>query len=143
MIVIDTNVLSEAWKAAPDADVLAWLDAQPIEALYLAAVTVAEIRLGVATMPAGKRQRTFRERLEGDVLPAFSGRVRPFDLEASRPYADFMARAKAAGRAIGRADGYIAATAGVRGFSVATRDTSPFLAAGVRVTDPWQAGRVP
>lgn len=54
-----------------------------------------------------------------------------------------MARAKAAGRAIGRADGYIAATAALRGFSVATRDTSPFLAAGVPVIDPWQAGQNP
>ena len=143
MIVLDSNVISEAWKAAPDAGVLTWLDVQAIETLYLSAVTVAELRLGVATMPAGKRQKIFQERLESEVLPAFSGRVLPFDIEASRIYAGFMARAKAAGRAIGRVDGYIAATAAVRGFSVATRDTSPFLAAGVRVIDPWAAGRVP
>ncbi len=139
MIVLDTNVISEAWKASPDAGVLAWLDAQAIGTLYLSAVTVAELRLGVATMPTGKRQRIFHERLEGEVLPAFSGRVLAFDLEASRVYAAFMARAKTAGRAIGRADGYIAATAAVRGFAVATRDTPPFLAAGVSVIDPWEA----
>ncbi|GAB6845919.1 hypothetical protein HNR00_003013 [Methylorubrum rhodinum] len=143
MIVLDTNVISEAWKAAPDASVVAWLDAQVIDTLYLSAVTVAELRLGVATMPSGKRQRIFQERLDGEVLPAFTDRVLPFDLEASRVYAEFMARAKAAGRAIGRADGYIAATAALRGFSVATRDTSPFLAAGVPVIDPWQAGQNP
>lgn len=53
MIVLDTNVISEAWKAAPDASVVAWLDAQVIDTLYLSAVTVAELRLGVATMPSG------------------------------------------------------------------------------------------
>lgn len=100
MIVLDTNVVSEAWKAAPNAGVLAWLDAQAIETLYLSAVTVAELRLGVATMPMGKRQRIFEERLEGEVLSAFSGRVLVFELGASRLYAEFMAWAKTEGRAI-------------------------------------------
>ncbi|UMY17076.1 type II toxin-antitoxin system VapC family toxin [Methylobacterium organophilum] len=139
MIVLDTNVISELWRVVPDPAVRAWIDAQVVETLYLSAVTVAELRLGIAVMSAGKRQRTYRDRLEREVLPAFAGRVLPFDLDAARHYADFMAQAKTAGRAIAQADGHIAAIAAARGFIVASRDTSPFEAAGVRVVDPWKA----
>jgi predicted nucleic acid-binding protein len=139
MIVLDTNVIFELWKAAPDPNVLAWVNAQMVETLYLSAITVAELRFGLAAMPPGKRRTIFQDRLEGEVLPAFTGRVLPFDLEASKAYADLMAQAKAVGRAIGTADGYIAGTAAACGFMVATRDTSPFEAAGVAIINPWEA----
>ncbi|MDZ4138407.1 MAG: type II toxin-antitoxin system VapC family toxin [Erythrobacter sp.] len=137
MIILDTNVISELWKVTPEPIVLAWVDGQMIETLYLSAVTVAELRLGTATMPQGKRRAVYQDRLEREVLPAFVGRILPFDLEASHTYADFMSQAEASGKAIGMADAYIAATAIVRGFAVATRDTSPFVAAGVKVINPW------
>lgn len=138
MIVLDTSVISELWKAEPNAAVRAWIDEQAVETLYLSVVTVAELRFGLATMPEGRRRTVYLDRLERDVLPVFAGRVLPFDLDASRAYADLMARARTAGRAIGMADGYIAATAAVRGFAVATRDTRPFEAAGLSVISPWE-----
>lgn len=139
MILIDTNVISELWRAEPNPDVLAWIDAQTMETLYLSVITVAELRFGLAAMPQGKRRTVYQERLEKDVLPAFAGRVLAFDLDASHAYADLMARARVAGQAIGKADGYIAATACASGLMVATRDTSPFEAAGLRVVNPWEA----
>lgn len=139
MIVLDTNVISELWRIAPDPNVLAWIDAQAIETFYLSAITVAEVSFGLAAMPAGKRRTIYQDRLEKEVLPAFSGRVLPFDLDASRAYADFMVHAKAAGKGISTADGYIAATAAAHGFMVATRDTSPFDAAGLSTINPWEA----
>lgn len=141
MILIDTNVVSEPWKPAPDPRVLAWIDAQAVETLFLSAVTIAELRFGIAAMAAGKRRSTLHDRLERDVLPLFAGRILSIDLDASRAYADLMAEARASGRAIGTADGYIAATAAVRGLTVATRDTSPFEAAGLKVINPWDEGR--
>lgn len=140
MILIDTNVISEPWKPVPDARVLAWIDAQAIETLYLSAITVAELRFGIAAMPVGRKRMTLHDRLEREVLPLFQGHVLPFDLDATRAYADLMAQAKASGRAIGKADGYIAATAVARGFTVATRDVSPFEAAGLKIINPWDAG---
>ncbi len=137
MIVLDTNVISELWKKEPDPNVLAWIDAQIVETLCLSTITVAELRYGVATMPEGKRRSIYDERLEREVLPAFSGRILSFDLDASRAYAQLMAAARATGRAVGQADGYVAATASARGLMVATRDTSPFEAAGLQVIDPW------
>ena len=138
MILIDTNVISELWRVTPDPTMLAWIDAQTIETFYLSTITVAELRFGLATMPAGKRCMIYQNRLEREVLPAFTGRILPFDLKASQAYADLMAQTKVAGKAIGKADGYIAATAVVHRLTVATRDTSPFEAAGLNVINPWK-----
>lgn len=138
MILLDTNVISELWKIAPDPNALAWVDAQVVETLYISAITVAELRFGVACLPKGKRRATYQERLERDVLAAFAGRVLPFDLAASQAYGELMVRAKMAGKAIGKADGYIASTAIANGLAVATRDLSPFAAAGLVVIDPWR-----
>jgi hypothetical protein len=139
MILIDTNVISELWRTEPNPNVLAWVDAQTVETLYLSAVTVAELRFGLATMPEGKRRTIYQERLEKEVLPTFAGRVLPFNLDASQAYADLMARARAGGKAIGKADGYIAATATACGLMVATRDISPFETAGLKILNPWEA----
>lgn len=139
MILIDTNVISELWKIAPNAGVLTWIDMQAVETLYLSAITVAELRFGLATMPEGKRRSIYRDRLEREVLPTFAGRVLPFDLDASQAYADLMARVMAEGKVISKADGYIAATAATRFLRVATRDVAPFQAAGLNVIDPWEA----
>ena len=138
MILVDTNVISELWRIAPDPGVLAWVDAQAIETLYLSAVTVGELRFGVASMPQGRRRTVYQERLEREVLPAFAGRVLAFDLDASQAYASLMARAQRDGQAIGMADGYIAATASSRALTVATRDAAPYLAARVKVINPWE-----
>lgn len=138
MILLDTNVISEPWKPVPEPRVLAWIDAQAIETLFLSAVTVAELRFGIGAMPPGRRRSVLHERLEQEVLPLFEGRVLSFDLAASQAYAELMVQARSEGRAIGKADGYIAATAASRGYVVASRDVSPFEAAGVRVLNPWE-----
>ena len=137
MILVDTNVISEPLRHAPEPRVIEWIDAQPIETLYLAAITVAELRFGVASLPVGKRRNRLHEGLEKQVLPLFAGRVLPFEMSTSLSYAELMAKARAAGLAIGTADRYIAATATANGMMVATRDTHPFEAAGLSVVNPW------
>jgi predicted nucleic acid-binding protein len=138
MILIDTNVISEPLRKTPDPLVIEWIDAQPLETLYLSAITVAELRFGVASLPTGKRRDRLHESMENRVLPLFTGRVLAFDLPASQAYAELMSRARAAGLAIGAADGYIAATAAANRMAVATRDAAAFEAAGIPVIDPWQ-----
>lgn len=139
MILLDTNVVSEPLRRAPDARVIAWIDAQALDTLFLSAITVADLRAGLALLPAGKRRTGLQENLEKHMLPLFAGRVLPFDLACTQAYAALMAKARGAGLAIATADGYIAAIAAANGFSVATRDASPFEAAGVTVINPWQA----
>ena len=137
MILLDTNVVSEPLKAAGDTNVLAWIDAQIIETLYLSTISLAELRFGIAVLPEGKRRDTLHFSLEQRVLPLFAGRILPFDDLASQSYATLRARARVDGQAIAPADGYIAAIAATHRFAVATRDTSPFDAVDLAVINPW------
>jgi toxin FitB len=137
MILLDTNVISEPLRDTPDMKVIEWIDTQPLETLYLSAITIAELRAGVARLPVGKRRSTLWDKLENRLLPLLLGRVLSFDVACTQAYAELTARARADGRAIAMADGLIAATAAARGFAVATRDISPFEAAGVAVINPW------
>lgn len=140
MILLDTNVISEAMKPAPDDTLRAWLDEQAAETLYLSSVTIAELLYGIGALPAGKRKDRLTEALDG-VMELFADRVLPFDIAAARRYADLAVKARAAGKGFPTPDGYIAAIAASRGFVVATRDTSAFDAAGVAVINPWNMQR--
>ena len=137
MILLDTNVVSEPLKLTGDVGVLTWIDAQIIETLYLSTISLAELRFGIAALAPGKRRDTLHTSLEQRILPLFAGRILPFDAAASEAYAVLRTRARAQGKAIAPADGYIAATAIDKGLMVATRDTGPFEAAGLTVINPW------
>jgi hypothetical protein len=139
MILLDTNVISEPQRREPHARVLAWLDAQALETLYLSAITVAELRAGIALMPVGKRRDSLHDNLEKRLLPMFANRVLSFDLACTKAYAELLAKSRAAGLAVETADALIAAIALANGFAVATRDSRPFEAAEVNVINPWQA----
>lgn len=138
MILLDTNVVSEAMKPEPAPAVRAWLDAQAAETLYLSSVTIAEILFGVGALPAGRRKDNLAAAFDG-ALKLFADRVLPFDTRAARRYAELAVRARAAGKGFPTPDGYIAAIAAAQGFAVASRDTSAFMAAGLAALNPWTA----
>jgi len=138
MILLDTNVVSEAMKPEPAPAVRHWLDEQAAETLYLSSVTVAELMFGIGALPEGKRKDKLTAALEG-VLKFFEPRILPFDTNAARRYADLAVKARAAGKGFPTPDGYIAAIAASHGFGVASRDASAFKAAGLTVIDPWSA----
>lgn len=136
MIVLDTNVVSEAMKPEPCPAVRAWLNDQVTETLYLSSVTLAELLFRIAALPAGKRKEMLAQTLAG-LMGLFRDRVLPFDTDAARHYAELAVRARTAGLGFPTPDGYIAAIAASRGFIVASCDTAPFEAAGVSVINPW------
>lgn len=138
MIVLDTNVVSEAMKPAPEPRVKAWLDQQVAETLYLSSVTVAELLFGIAALPEGRRKQALGDVVDG-LLAVFADRVLAFDLPAAQRYAQLATQARAQGRGLPTPNGYIAAIAASQGFIVASRDTAPFAAAGVDVINPWEA----
>lgn len=138
MIVLDTNVVSEAMKPEPHPAVLNWLNEQASQTLYLSSVTLAELLFGIGVLAEGRRKDRLTLALDG-LLGLFRDRVLPFDTDAARRYADLAVAAKAAGRGFPTPDGYIAAIAASRGFIVASRDTAPYEAAGVSVIDPCAA----
>lgn len=84
MIPVDTNVMPEPLRREPNAAVIEWLDAQNVETLYLAAISLAELRFGVAALPEGRRRDWLQQSIGQRVLPLFRGRILPFDDAASR-----------------------------------------------------------
>ena len=136
MILLDTNVVSEAMRPEPHPAVRDWLDAQAAETLFLSSVTVAELMFAIGALPKGKRKDNLVATLNG-VLELFAARILPFDIEAARRYGDLAVKARAAGKGLPTPDGYIASIAAAHGFAVASRDTSAFNAAGLSVIDPW------
>ena len=137
MIVLDTNVVSEAMKPNPHPAVQAWLDEQAAETLYLSSVTLAELLFGIGSLSAGRRKNALTQTLDG-LLDLFGDRVLAFDTDSARRYAELAVKARAAGKGLPTPDGYIAAIAAERGFTVATRDVAPFQAAGLNVINPWE-----
>lgn len=139
MIVLDTNVLSETLRPVPDAQVLAWLDAQPTSALFTTTITRAEILHGVRLLSKGRR----RDKLQSVVLVIldedFSGRILAFDSAAADEYVDIVAGRKAKGRPISQFDAMIAAVARAHGATLATRNTRDFTDCGIDLVDPWKA----
>lgn len=140
MIVLDTNVVSEPMKPSGNPVVQIWLDRQVVETLFLAATSLSELLVGIEILPDGKRKEGLAAALTELMEMLFGSRILPFDRQAAVACAPIVTHARAGGKIISVADGQIAAIAAVRGFTVATRDTEPFLAAGVTVINPWEAG---
>jgi len=139
VILLDTNVVSEAMRPAPHPAVRDWLDAQAAETLFLASVTVAELTFGGGgALPDGRRKERLAAAIDG-ALALFGARILPFDIAAARRYGELAVKARAAGKGFPTPDGYIAAIAAAHGFAVASRDAGAFAAAGLVVIDPWIA----
>ena len=137
MIILDTNVVSEPLKPAPEPKVLAWLDNQVAETLYLTSVNLAELLAGIETLPVGRRRTDLHRALTEQMMPLFEGRILPFDKKAAEAFARINAGTKALGNPINFADGMIAAIASAHGFILATRNENDFKAAGIGLINPW------
>ena len=138
MILLDTNVVSEAMKPLPNSQVLDWLNMQAAETLFVSSITFAELLFGVAAMPQGQRKLRLEETVDG-LADMYKGRILGFDLDTAKTYAQLAALAKSKGHGFPTADGYIAAIAASKRMIVATRDTAPFAAVGLEVINPWLA----
>jgi predicted nucleic acid-binding protein len=139
VIVLDTNVISEPLKPLANTAVVAWLDSQPKESLYLCAPVLMEVLLGIAFLPGGKRKTSMTMVMQATLTNYFADRFLAFEREAAVSYASLASRASARGFSISVADCQIAAIAAVHGFTIATRDTAPFRAVGVPIVNPWES----
>ena len=139
MIILDTNVLSALMRTAPARPVVAWLDRQPAESVWITSITIFEARLGLALLPPGRRRRTleaaFVRLLEDDL----ENRVLDFDAAASTAAASLAADRQRAGRPADMRDTQIAGIAVARHGTLATRNVRHFADLKVPVVDPWTA----
>ncbi len=138
MILLDTNVISEALRERPDPAVSAWLDEQPEEELWTTSVVIAELLSGIELMPSGRKQRTLREAVEEMIVEDFRGQILTFNLPAARQYAQILAARRKTGRPIREMDAQIAAIARVHGAALATRDVNDFAGCNLAVVNPWE-----
>ena len=137
MFLIVTNVISELMRATPAPSVLSWFSTQDPSTLYLSAVTEAELRTGIAILPAGQRREGLRAALDATISEDFEGRILPFDTDAAKAYAEIAAGRRSAGRPIADADCQIAAIAREAAMPVVTRNTRDFEGCGIGLINPW------
>jgi predicted nucleic acid-binding protein len=139
MIILDTNVLSALMQLQPDPQVVAWLDGQPAESIWLSTVTVFEARYGLALLADGQRKSLLQQRLDGLLQDDLDNRVLPFDASAAAQAAVLAAERKRRGRPVDMRDTFIAGIALARRASIATRNTRHFEDLSVPVVNPWTA----
>ncbi|MGF9562360.1 type II toxin-antitoxin system VapC family toxin [Neorhizobium sp. JUb45] len=137
MIILDTNVISEVAKTDAHHQVQAWIDRQQRRSLYATAISLGEIMFGIERLPEGHRKSALRQGMQQILQRYLAGRILSFDERAARIYGRIVAYASVHGKTVHIADGQIAAIAQAHHFTVATRDTAPFVAAGVSVINPW------
>jgi len=138
LILLDTNVLSEFMRVAPEPGVVAWLDAQPGDKIWICAVTQAEVELGIALLPEGRRKQGLKLQAEALFQEDFAGRCLPFDGVAAGHYARIVAARTGIGKPISVEDAQIAAIALTHGLTLATRNVADFRnIEALAVMDPW------
>lgn len=137
MIILDTNVISEILRPAPDERVVAWLEAQPRTALFTTTVTRGELLYGVRLLPEGQRKVALLQAVLAIFASDLAGQVLDFDEEAADAYAEIAAERRARGRPVSQFDAMIAGIVRSRGASLATRNVKDFSDCGIGVIDPW------
>ena len=138
MILLDTNVLSELMRATPEPKVLAWLDAQPASGIWISAVTVGEIRLGIALLPEGQRKERLVTLADEMFEEDFPESCLAYDLAAAEHYAAIVAGRSLRGRPISVEDAQIAAIARSAGLTLATRNTKNLVDIDrLELVNPW------
>lgn len=137
MIILDTNVVSEALRPQPSSGVVEWLNRQHEEQLFITSINVAELRAGIEVMPEGRRKSDLREQIGAFLLGVFGNRILSFDLASAEHYGRIVGKLKPLGLSISSLDCQIAAIAKSNGSTIATRDVKPFLDVGLDVINPW------
>ena len=137
--LLDTNVISELRRPRPDPKVVAFVRAQPLDLFYLSAVTLAEIRFGIETVPEPARRAELHDWLTHRVRPMFEGRVLPVSEDVMFKWRLLVEDGRKAGHTFSQPDLIIAATGLHHGLTIVTRDTSDYERARVAVLNPWVA----
>jgi predicted nucleic acid-binding protein len=138
-IILDTNVVSEPKRPAPDPTVQSWFEAQNVDRLYLTTTVIGELAVGIERLPPGRRRADFRRWLEALISDDFAGRILVFDVAAALIYGRLVATALARGRPPTVGDAQIAAVAQRNQMAVASRDIRGFDSLEVTIVDPWEA----
>ncbi len=142
MIVLDTNVIAEAWRLNPDPAVMAWLNAQAIQNQFICTPAIAELRYGIERLETSLRKQYLNAAVDR-LIEGYRGRVLNFDVAAAMQFGRITATRAGMGRRLEPMDAMIAAIALGNRMALATRDTEDFLDIGLELIDPFAIGTVP
>jgi predicted nucleic acid-binding protein len=137
MILLDTNVISEHLRPRPNPNVIAWIDAQPANEVYICTPVLAELRFGAERLSPGPKQSDLHAAIDRIESSLYQGRILPFDAAAAAQYGRLAANRERMGRCMGQMDGLIAAIALAHQATVATRDERDFAGLGFEVVNPF------
>ena len=135
--LLDTNIVSELRRPKPEPKVVSFVRAQPLDALFISVVTLAEIRFGIELLPDVTRRTQLSDWLAHKVRPMFEQRVLPISEEIMLKWRLLVEEGRKTGHTFSQPDLLIAATALHHGLTIATRDTPEYVNAGVAVLNPW------
>jgi predicted nucleic acid-binding protein len=135
--LLDTNILSELRRQKPEPKVVVFVSAQPLERLYVSAVTLAEIRFGIERLEDAGRRRALRDWLTHKVRPMFEQRVLPVSEDVMFTWRLLLEEGRKAGHTFSQPDLLIAATALHHGLTVVSRDRGGYERANVPIFNPW------
>jgi hypothetical protein len=135
--LIDTNVLSEVQRRAPNLKVLGWLDAVDEDRAFISVASIAELRRGVALMNDGRRRAALSAWLTNDLPTRFAERILPIDNTVAEHWGELLAQSRRSGAALSVMDGFFAATALARSLTLVTRNVKDFTSFGVLLFNPW------
>jgi predicted nucleic acid-binding protein len=139
MIVLDTNVLSAMMRTPAETAVVAWLDDQPAESVWITSITLFEARLGLALLPKGRRRNALETAFDRLLEEELENRVLDFDRAAATEAAALAASRQKAGRPVDMRDTQIAGIVLARRATLATRNVRHFADLKVPLVDPWAA----
>jgi len=140
MIVLDTNVVSELMRPAPDSRVLHWFGNQVAEDLHVTAVTMAEILHGIELISTARRRDVLRAAAEKMFADVFADRVLTFEDRAAQAFSQIASTRRRQGKPTSQVDAQIAAITRVHGATLATRNPYVFEGCGIRLVNPWEGG---
>jgi toxin FitB len=138
MILVDTNIISEIWRPNPNQYVLSWLESQLREAVFVSAITLAEIHYGIARTPEGYNKARMADSALKLEKETFNGRVLGFDSRCALQFGLVRASREKMGRPINFPDSAIAATAITYGLVLATRNVKDFEGLEMKIVNPFE-----
>lgn len=133
--LLDTNVVSEATRTAPDPRVVAFLAER--NDLWLPTIVLHEIEFGIQVLPYGRRRNDLQAMTSG-VIAQHREHILPLERDAAERAAALRVHARREGRVLGLADALIAGIASIHALTVATRNVGDFAGLGVDVLNPWE-----
>ncbi len=139
MIILDTNVLAALMRTVPEVSVVAWLDRQPAESVWITSITLFEARFGLALLPSGRRRQALEAAFARMLKDDLENRVLDFDSAAATEAASLAATRQKNGRSVDMRDTQIAGIALARRATFATRNVRHFGDLNILVVDPWAA----